>query len=128
MGLVGLTMICSSTVFTYKRHVASRLSLINVASLNRVLRSEIFVSEDGQLRAIHLVFDFKPLSNAFQDVGKAIRASDPRIHWIDVSHPGFLAREDLLPIDYPLPLALATTAVPRERTASSRLSLEPEID
>ena len=123
-----LIMIFSSNVFADKQHVGLKLNLVNVPAFNKLLRSEIFVSEDGQLRAIHLVFDFKPLSNAFQDVGKAIRAGDPRIHWIDVSHPGFLAREDLLPIDYPLPLALATTAVPRERTASSRLSLEPEID
>ena len=91
MGLVGLTMICSSTVFTYKRHVASRLSLINVASLNRVLRSEIFVSEDGQLQAVHLILDFKTLSNIFQDVGQTIRAGDPRLRQIDVSRPSFLA-------------------------------------
>ena len=69
MDLVGLTMICSSVVFADKRHVAPWLSLINVVDLNRVLRSEIFVSEDGQLRAVHLILDFEPLSNAFQDTG-----------------------------------------------------------
>ena len=91
MGLVGLTIICSSTVFTYKRHVASRLSLINVASLNRMLRSEIFVSEDGQLQAVHLILDFETLSNIFQDVGQAIRAGNSRLRQIDVSRPSFLA-------------------------------------
>ena len=123
-----LIMIFSSNVFANKQHVGPKLNLVNVPDFNKLLRSEIFVSEDGQLRAVHLVFDFKPLSNAFQDVGQVIRAGDPRIHWIDVSRPGFLAREDLSPIDYPFPFALATTAVPRERTASTRLSLEAEID
>ena len=68
MDLISLTMICSSTVFTDKRHVAPGLSFVNVASLNRVLRFEIFVSKDEQLRAIHLILDFEPLSNTFQDV------------------------------------------------------------
>ena len=49
ISLVGLTMIFSSIVFVDKWHIAFRLSLVNVAGLNRVLRSEIFVSEDGQL-------------------------------------------------------------------------------
>ena len=62
--------------FTDKRHVAPKLSLVNVAGLNKVLSSEIFVSEDRQLRAIHLILDFEPLSDAFQEVGHAIKAGD----------------------------------------------------
>jgi len=46
MGFIGLTMICFSTVFADKRHVAPRLNLVNVADLNRVLRFEVFMSED----------------------------------------------------------------------------------
>ena len=123
-----LIMIFSSNVFADKQHVGPKLNLVNVPAFNKLLRSDIFVSEDGQLRAVHLVFDFKPLSNAFQDVGQVIRAGDPRIHQINVSRPDFLAWLDLPPVDYPLPLALTTTTVPRERTASIRLSLEAEID
>ena len=62
--------------FTDKRHVAPKLSLVNVAGLNKVLSSEIFMSEDRQLRAIHLILDFEPLSDAFQEVGHAIRTGD----------------------------------------------------
>lgn len=98
----------------------------SVLSTSRL--STRFVSEDEQLRAIHLVLDFEPLSNAFQDAGQAIRASDPRIHRIDVSRSGFLAREDLLPVELPLQCFLQEVAVPREETTSSRLSLEAEID
>ena len=49
------------------------------------------MSEDRQLRAVHLILDFKPLSDNFQDVGHAIRAGDPWLRRIDVSIPGFLA-------------------------------------
>ena len=77
-----------------KRYVAPNLNFVNVPDFNRVLRSEVFVSKDRQLRAIHLILDFKPLSDKFQDVGNAISASDPRLAWIDVSVPGFLAQKD----------------------------------
>ena len=42
-----LTMISFSDFFVDKRHVASRLSLVNVSGLNKLLRLEIFISEDG---------------------------------------------------------------------------------
>jgi len=41
-----LTMISSSDVFADKRHVAPRLSLVNVPALKKLPRSEIFISED----------------------------------------------------------------------------------
>ena len=62
---ISLTMISSSDVFVDKRHVAPRLSLVNVLALNYLRRSEVFVSEDRQLRAAHLVLDYKPLSRIF---------------------------------------------------------------
>ena len=49
IGLIGLTMICSLDVFADKRHITPKLSLVNVASLNKLLRSEIFISEYRQL-------------------------------------------------------------------------------
>ena len=48
-----------------KRYVAPNLNFVNVLNLNKVLRSKVFVSEDRQLRAIHLIIDFKPLSDKF---------------------------------------------------------------
>ena len=47
MDFVSLTMFCSSDGFADKAHVAPRLSFVNVVALNKVLWSEIFVSEDG---------------------------------------------------------------------------------
>ena len=59
--------------------MAPNLNFVNVLDLNRVLRFEVFVSEDRQLRAVHLILDFKPSSDKFQDMGNAIRMGDPRL-------------------------------------------------
>ena len=91
MGFHELTMALFSAIIANRRHVAPRLSHINIAALNYVLRSEIFVSEDRQLRAIHLILDFEPISKVFQEIGHAIKARDPQINRIDVSRPDFLA-------------------------------------
>ena len=52
-------------MFADKNQVAHRLNFTNIATLNYLLRSEIFVSEDGQLRAIHLILEFEPISKIF---------------------------------------------------------------
>ena len=57
-----LTMFSFSNVFADKDHVAPKLSLINALALNYLLRFEIFVSEDRQLRVAHLILDYEPLS------------------------------------------------------------------
>ena len=44
-----LTTFCLLTIFADKRHVAPKLNHTNVAALNYLLRSEIFVNEDRQL-------------------------------------------------------------------------------
>ena len=52
-------------MFADNNQVYPRLSLTNVAALNYLLKSEIFVSEDGQLQAVHLILEFKPISKIF---------------------------------------------------------------
>ena len=92
------------------------------------------------MHAVHLILDFEPISRVFQEIGHTIRAGDPRINRIDVSKPDFLAREVLPPVrlrvqQIPLPLIIPLQQVPfeapvaaKEEIASSRLSLEEEID
>ena len=63
--LIYLTTISSSDVFVDKYHVTPRLSFVNRPSLNKLLRAEIFISEDRQLRAAHLILDYEPLSRIF---------------------------------------------------------------
>ena len=123
---------------TDKLFTNPKLSLINVPALNYLLRSEIFVNDDGQLRALHLILDFEPISRSFLDVGNSIRAGDHRLARIDVSWPNFLAPYDLPPVDHPIPQGIPLVAEPlrevplgeailQEGTASSS-SLEQEID
>ena len=76
MGFNLLTMFCPSVVIANKRYVAPKLSLTNVPALNYLLRSMIFVSENRQLRAVHLILDFEPISEVYQEIGHSIRASD----------------------------------------------------
>ena len=87
---------------TDKEHVKPRLGLTNVAALNYLLRSQIFVNDDGQLRATHLILDYEPLSRNFQEIGNSIRANDYWLACIDVSRPNFLAPHDLPPVDHPI--------------------------
>ena len=112
---------------------------MNVSALNYLLRSEIYVHKDGQLRACHLVLGYRPLTRAFQAIGHAIRAGSPRLARIDVSKPKFLARVDLKPVVLPgvrdpppvvqlPPDDLEATVPVEEEAESSRLSLEEEID
>ena len=72
MGFHELTMALFLVVIADKRHIAPRLSFTNIVALNYLLRSEIFVSEDRQLRAVHLILDFEPISQTFQEIGHAI--------------------------------------------------------
>ena len=84
--------------FADRAHVAPRLRHVNIQALNYLLSSEIYVNEDGQLRATHLILGYEPLSRAFLDVDHSIRAGSPRLARINVSKLRFLARDDLRPI------------------------------
>ena len=108
--------------------MAPNINFVNVPNLNRVLGSEVFMSEDRQLKVVHLILDFKPLSDKFQDVGKVIRASDSRLARIDVSVPGFPTREGTVQVELPSHCFPHEERAPREGTTSSCLSLEEEID
>ena len=123
---------------TNKEHISPRISLTNVATLNYLLRSQIFVNNDGQLQAAHLILDYEPISRTFQDVGNAIKANDYRLARIDVFRPTFLAPHNLPPVAHSIPQGIPLAARPiqqvplgqtvaQEGIASSS-SLEEEID
>ena len=86
------------------------------------------MSEDGQLRAAHLILDYKPLLHIFQDAGQALRAGNPKLARIDVFKPGFMAWRDLPLVVLPPQCVPQQVAVPREESASSHHSLDNEID
>ena len=93
-----------------------------------MLRSKIFISEDRQLRAVHLILDYEPLSRIFQDACQAMKACDPRLARIDISMPGFLTQRDLPPVKLHIQHVSQEVAIPREEIAFTHLSLEAEID
>ena len=64
--------------FADKRFTKPKLNLANKASLDRVLKAEIYVNKtDGQLRVAHLILGYTPLSSNFQASKCVIRARDP---------------------------------------------------
>ena len=101
MFIIGLIMFAFSDVFANKDHVSPKLSFVNVLGLNFLLRSEIFVSEDNQLWAAHLILGYEPLSHIYRDAGQALRAGNTCLARIDISKSGFLARRDLPPVVLP---------------------------
>ena len=107
-------------------------------ALNYLLRSQIFVNDDGQLRAAHLILDYEPISRTFLDIDNSIKVNDYRLAHIDVSKLGFLALHDLPPVDHLIPQGIPFAAQPLqqmplgqaivEEGAASSSSLEEEID
>ena len=96
------------------------------------------MNDDGQLRAVHLILDYEPISRTFLDVGNSIRANNYRLARIDISRPGFLASHNLPPVDHPIPQGIPFAAQPfrqvplaqavAEEGVASSSSLEEEID
>ena len=77
--------------FADRRYTKPNLRFVNKASLDRLLKAEIYVNKaDGQPRAAHLILGYTPLSFAFQAPKCVIRACDPRLHRISVAYEGFI--------------------------------------
>ena len=51
--------------FLDKYSAISNLNFVYVPDLTKILKVEIFVHKDGQLRAAHLILGYNPLSSSF---------------------------------------------------------------
>ena len=120
-------MFCSLAIFANKNHIMPRLSLTNIAALNYLLRFEIFVSEDRQLHAIHLILDFEPILEIYQEVGHAMKVGDQRLARIDISKPNFLARDNLPPVVLPLRQNLPLVVQPFQQVLLEATTVGEEI-
>ena len=104
-GFIGFNDIADPNSFT------PSLRLVNKASLDRILQSEVYVNEsDDQLRAAHLILEYTSISCAFQAPTCVIRAEDPQLHRISVAYEGFVVLEGIplprySPLTQPLPMA-----------------------
>ena len=76
--------------FADKYHTTPVKHLVNFKDFNRILRSEIFLHKDGQLRAAHVILRYKPSTKRFQSLKNVIKARDPHLALIDVAILGFL--------------------------------------
>ena len=63
--------------FVDKNAVVPNFSLVNQPSLDKILKAEVFVHIDGQLRAAHLILDYVPISKSFLVPKCVIKARDP---------------------------------------------------
>ena len=63
---------------------------MNFPNLNWILRLEIFLHKDRQLRVIHIILGFESLSKRFQSLKNIIKTNDPRLALIDTAVPSFL--------------------------------------
>ena len=81
---------------------------------------------NGQLRAVHLILGYTPLSLAFQAHKYVIKACDPQLHRISVAYQGFVLLEGVpIPEGTPRtqPLFVATPSI---KAFSSQLILKEE--
>ena len=71
-------------------------NLINHASLDKILTTEVFVHTNDQLKAAHLILDYVPISKSFLVPKCVIKARDPQLHQISVAALSFLLSGPIL--------------------------------
>ncbi|KAK9987703.1 hypothetical protein SO802_027942 [Lithocarpus litseifolius] len=76
--------------FAETKRFKPNLRVVNIRDLNFVLRSEIFVHWDGQLRASHLILGVEPVYSTWQTFSQALLVDSPLLSYIDVRHSNFL--------------------------------------
>ena len=82
------------------------------------------MNDNGQLRAVHLILDFEPISRSFLDVGNSIKVDDYCLACIDVSRPGFLAQYVLPPVDHPIPQGIPFAVQPLQQVPLGQAIVE----
>ena len=91
-----LSVLFSNIVFTFgefanKYFAMPNLNLVNEPDLTKILKIEIFVHTDGQLRVAHLILGYNPTLSNFQAPKYMIKAKDLGLHQINIAVPSFLA-------------------------------------
>jgi len=100
------------------------MNLVNWPDLNKVLKTEVFIHSDGQLRATPIILDYNPISSNFQAPKYVIKARDPRLHQINVAVPGFLVTSPVL--EGVLQVELPSRSATEVEATSSQLIIKEE--
>ena len=61
-----------------------------LSSLDKILKAEVFVHTDGQLKVAHLILDYITISSSFQALKFQIKVRDPCLHLINIVVSSFL--------------------------------------
>lgn len=101
-------------------HTTIAKHYVNFKDLNRILRSEISLHKDGQLRVAHVILTYKPYTKHFQSPKNIIKANDQLLALIDVVVLGFLLTK-------PPPEGTQDTQLPAPLAARLIYSQEPPI-
>ena len=64
--------------------------IVHVRDLNFILRFEIFIHWDGQLRASHLILGVEPVYSTWQPFRQALLVDSPLLSYIDIRHANFI--------------------------------------
>ena len=51
--------------FADKNVAVLNFNLVNKSSLDKILKAEVFVHSDSQLRVVHIILDYTPISKTF---------------------------------------------------------------
>ena len=111
---------CFPNGFTNKHAAIPNFNLVNQPSLDEILKAEMFVHSDGQLRATDLILSYNLLTSNFQAPKCVIKVKDPCLHQISVAAPGFLT------ID-PIPRGVLKVTLPPQYTTREATSSHPGI-
>ena len=63
--------------------------------MNRILKFEVFIHSDRQLRAAYLILGYTPILSSFQTPKCLIKARDPRLHRINIVVLVFLVTDPI---------------------------------
>ena len=85
-----MTFFVSPNGFADRNAAIPNFNLMNQPSLDKILKAEVFIHTDGQLRAAHLILDYILIFKSFQAPKCIIKAKDPHLLRISVTAPGFL--------------------------------------
>ena len=116
--------------FVDKNVAIPNFILVNQQSLDKVLKAEVFVHTDGQLRASQLILDYTLISKSFQVLKCVIKAKDPHLHQISIVAPSFLIFGPILEgtlVTNPIPESIPKEALPPQHTIEKGTSSHPTI-
>ena len=116
--------------FVDKNVAIPNFILVNQQTLDKVLKAEVFVHTDGQLRASQLILDYTLISKSFQVLKCVIKAKDPHLHQISIAAPGFLIFGPILEgtlVTNPIPEGIPKEALPPQHTIEKGTSSHPNI-